>query len=346
MIIEPDSLIRATTSTIQASGPLVACLDPGDSGISSESEVCSDAEENASKKESTDEERNLSGGSQTEKSSWWGTIVPLIWNDVQEIKFEFATRVDKLVQNISGSGKLKTNIPTKFKTSEEESRVNQLNDTREVIRKPITTTRQERSLKKIQKIHTDKKRDERIAATNLQAKENQPEIEPTFRSPNGIGREFLSLSEYMRCNKGGKENRTGNLNFAYKVDNLRTGKRLSWLKRFRSWIWNNIQEGIPEAAESSLSIQSDKKSLVDASNSLGVGVMPPPRKQMEDCKGRSVPRLLVISERLPPENYQTSTRIAQWAKVAKQPHGENNLGEEPFQPPSKNFKYRRKAIFC
>ena len=70
MVIEPDSLIRATTSTIQASRPLVVCLDPWDSGISSESEVCSDAEENASKKESTDVERNVAGGSQTKKSSW------------------------------------------------------------------------------------------------------------------------------------------------------------------------------------------------------------------------------------------------------------------------------------
>ena len=77
-----------------------------------------------------------------------------------------------------------------------------------------------------------------------------------------------------------------------------------------------------------MSIQSDKKSLEDASNllggenniagidtlqevnpcrsqklsvCLGVGVMPPPRKQTEDCKERSVSRLLVISERLPPD---------------------------------------------
>ena len=56
----------------------------------------------------------------------------------------------------------------------------------------------------------------------------------------------------MRCNKGEKEKSTGNPNFVYKADNLGTGKKLSWLKRFKSLIWNNIQEGIPEAAEPGL----------------------------------------------------------------------------------------------
>ena len=32
-----------------------------------------------------------------------------------------------------------------------------------------------------------------------------PEVEPTFRSPNKVGNGFLSLGEYMRCNKGEKE---------------------------------------------------------------------------------------------------------------------------------------------
>ena len=57
----------------------------------------------------------------------------------------------------------------------------------------------------------------------------------------------------MRCKKEEKRKSTGNLNFVYKADNLGTGKRLSWLKRFKSLIWNNTQEKIPEAAEPSLS---------------------------------------------------------------------------------------------
>ena len=104
-------------------------------------------------------------------------------------------------------------------------------------------------------------------------------------------------------------------------------KKSSWLEKFTSLVWAKVQEEIYEANEPSLSILSDKKSLVDASNSLGgennsaidslqevnpcrgrelnvclgANVMSPLRKQTEDCKGKDVPRLLIISERFPPD---------------------------------------------
>ena len=52
--------------------------------------------------------------------------------------------------------------------------------------------------------------------------------------------------------------------------------------------------------------------------------MPPPRKQTEDCKGRSVSWLLIISERLPPENCQTLTRILQRAETLKLQGGQKS----------------------
>ena len=46
VVVEPVSLVGANKSVVQTAKPRVAWLNPCDSGISSESEVCSEAGEN------------------------------------------------------------------------------------------------------------------------------------------------------------------------------------------------------------------------------------------------------------------------------------------------------------
>ena len=99
--------------------------------MSSESEVCSDAEENASKKESIVVERNVAEGSQTEKSSWWETIVPLIWNDVLEVITETAKQVKRLLPD-SETKVEQTSQATKNVSGGRESHIRTSDKMREV----------------------------------------------------------------------------------------------------------------------------------------------------------------------------------------------------------------------
>ena len=225
MVIEPDSLIKATTSTIQASRPLVVCLDLCDSGVSSESEIGSDTEENTSKKGkiqiNTHEIKDAPKLHNTQVSN---ICVNTLGNK------ETGNQSKKIIQfnnskNISpvfALGPRLNSIENSLKDSLSDF-PNDLSNNGCVL--PIETKEHRLLTVRVEEsVLYQAQQNSQTALTagkeTVLGKNNQPtgpEVEPTFRSPNNVGNEF------------------------------------SWLKRFTSLIWNNTQEGIPVAVEPYLS---------------------------------------------------------------------------------------------